>query len=344
MAATTEVLSDSDGSPHVTVASECGGTIVAPLEMEKIDDNEDIKCSCVCVFSRLRLLFCPIRRWETIKEHGNEADIVIEVLPDAFRMLYYLYFFFFLTVGYFVTVTWSDLDLEDNPILNRFGSNNACIYFDDPPFNLFGSTLWFPAQILFIFFETFDYVRVYGHYAKEDEDEEHPITKGFLVYYTISTVIETISAVCFAQVFATSPREHIYMHTYPFIMLEYTFFFLVLKRFLYLRQVELVGWYWVLYVVVFAISTLIMMVLGISNLHGARLFETHPWTGPLASYNPWTWLAVFAPLISHVFLVDKLDTVVFTVNRKFMETKVPSLSPKIQSLKSESKPKEFPTV
>merc|ERR1719300_1407346 len=103
-------------------------------------------------------------------------------------MLFYIYFTFFLMVGVFVTKTFSDVyDPEDNPVLNRFGTNNICVYFDDPPFNLIASTLWFPSQIMLLSFDLFDFIRVRDHYL--ETNDQYPITKGFYVYYTITTII-----------------------------------------------------------------------------------------------------------------------------------------------------------
>jgi len=258
-------------------------------------------------------MFCPIRRWETVYKKCGDAETHCELHPEAFRMLFYIYFIWFVICGYIVTMTWSDFDPEDNPILNRFGINNVCVLFDDPPFSLFASTLWFPAQILLLSFELFDYIRVRDHYL--DGDDRYPVSKGFFVYYTISTAIESLSVVCFGQVFATSPTEHIYMHTWPFTMLLITLWLMVLKRFLYLMKIRVLPWYGFLYVFLLAISTAIMLSLQIPNLYGAKLWETHPWTNYLAKYNPWELLSIGGPLVIYAVIGKKLDTVVLTLSR-----------------------------
>jgi len=282
--------------------------------LHDLDKEMEQKGLVSCIRSRLRLLFCPIRRWETVYKKCGDAETHFEIHPEAFRMLFYIYFTWFLIAGFIVTMTWSDFDPEDNPVLNRFGTNSPCVYFDDPPFALFASTLWYPAQILLTSFELFDYIRVRDHYL--DGDDRYPVSKGFFVYYTISTVFESISVICFGQIFATSPTEHIYMHTWPFIMLMFTMWLLVLKRFLYLRKVNIVPWYGSLYVFALAISTAIMLGNAIPNLYGARLWETQPWTNYLAKYNQWTLLSVGGPLVIYAVIGKELDTVVFTMNRK----------------------------
>ena len=258
-------------------------------------------------------MFCPLQRWETVYKECGDAETHFEVHPEGFRMLFYVYFIFFFILANVISSNWGDLDLEDNPIFNRFGSNNPCVYFDGPPVSLFASTLWFPGQILLLLFEVFDFLRIRDHYL--DGDDRYPISKGFFIYYSISTVIEIIAVVCFSQIFATSPYEHIYMHSIPYYVLICALWLMVLKRFLYLRKVRIVPWYGVFYVILLCISSLIMMGLGIPNLFGARLWESHPWTATLAVYNPYTTLCTFGPLIIYAVIGQELDTLVFTVNR-----------------------------
>ena len=177
-------------------------------------------------------MFRPIRKWETsLNEHGD-AKCVIEISPDAFRMCWCLYLVCFFALATFITTKFAATDFEDNPILNRFGTNSICVMLDDPPFSLFGWTLWFPATMLALAFEFFDYIRVHDHY--HDEDAQYPITKGFFTYYSISTAVESLSTVVFAQVFATSPTEYMYMHTWPYFAWSLPCLWsIILKRFLY---------------------------------------------------------------------------------------------------------------
>merc|ERR1711920_365764 len=156
------------------------------------------------------------------------------------------------------------------------GYNNICIMFDDPPFSYMGSTLWFPETMLLLSFEVFDYIRVHDHYI--DGDDRYDISRCFITYYTLSTILESISIVIFAQVFATSPREHLHIHTWPYLGLLYSLWLIVLKRFLYRYRVSATPCYSVLFVILLGISTVIKCVLDSANLYGARLWETYDWT------------------------------------------------------------------
>jgi len=260
-------------------------------------------------------MFCPIRRWETVLKECGDTETHFEVFPESFRICFTVYFLCFCAIAIFVTVNFGTTDMTDNPVLNRFGYNNVCVMFDDPPFAIFGSTLWFPATILLMSFEFFDYIRVYDHYY--DRDEDYPISKGFLVYYTISTVFESASVILFTQIFATSPTEHIYMHTLPFLMFMFAFWLIALKRFLYLRIVGIVPRYGHVWIVICALSTSIHFSQIAANLYGARLWERHPWTKPPISANVYLWFfaVMVAPVIIYGVIGREIDTVKVTLNR-----------------------------
>ena len=141
---------------------------------------------------RLKQLFCPIRRWETVRREDRASHTVIEISPDALRMCWCLYSICFFAFATFITVQFAATDFNDNPIINRFGLNTTCVMLDDPPSALFGSTMWFPATMLLLSFEIFDYIRVRDHL--HDEDAQYPVTKGFLSYYRVSTIAECLSS------------------------------------------------------------------------------------------------------------------------------------------------------
>ena len=267
------------------------------------------------VLARLKLLFCPIRRWNTLTKDGGSVETSIELFPEAFRMCFYLYFFVYLLLATLMTTQFAETDLNDNPVINTFGWNNECVMFDDPPFSYMAATLWWPATILLLSFEVHDYIRVYDHYHVLDH--AHPISKSFLVYYSVSTALECIAVICFAQVFATSPTENIYMHTWPYIFLLQIFWLLILKRFLYLRKVSIVSWHGLLYLVVCGVSTCIKVGMYIPNLYGARLWETYPWTRTLNQINDPLYLLMTGggPMLIYGFIGSELDTIVLTLTR-----------------------------
>ena len=262
------------------------------------------------------MLFGPIRRWETVCDENGTTKIVMEICADAFRMCHSMYLIIFFALSIFVTVEFAETDFNDNPVINRFGNNSICVMLDDPPFALFGSTLWFPATMLWLSFEIFHFIQVYDHY--HDENAQYPITRGFFIYYKISTVLESLSTIVFAQIFATSPTEYIYMHTWPyFAWIVFGLWAIILKRFLYYWKLHELPWYVFVWVGMCGISAIIFLMLFIPNLHGAKLWETYPWTGTLGGINNRIFfiLFLFGPPIIYGFFDVKSDTVVVTLKR-----------------------------
>lgn len=273
----------------------------------------------------MKQIFYPIKDFKTTF-NDKTGDGVTEIIlcPEAFRMCYYVYFILFLFVAIAISSTWAETDLDDNPIINRFGSNNLCIYLDDPPFSTFGLTLWFPALMLLLSYEILDFVRMYDHYLDTGSDKMH---RAFYIYYCLSTAVEMISVIVFPQVFATSPTENIYVHSMPYFMLLYALWFIAMKRFLYLWRVNWFEqkdpsiWYMsCVYVALSAVTVVIKMVTGISNLFGAKLYEYDSWDewlGPIVEFNGnfYLFLNLLCPLIIYGIIGAEMDTLVITINR-----------------------------
>ena len=227
-------------------------------------------------------------------------------------MWFYLYFIVFAAIAAFVTINYSDLDFNDNPVINRFGANSICVMFDLPPFSLFGSTLWFPAVVLLLSFEVFDFIRFQDHYLCDDrhaddhDDKDHYfITNCFYVYYTASTLVESSAVILFAQIFATAPTEHLYMHTWPYLMFTFGFYLLILKRFLYLWKVGIVHkWYSVLWMALLSVSTVYKFVYMLLTLYGIELYSMYPWMAVVEEVNShlWHFMTLIAPPIIYGFI------------------------------------------
>jgi len=314
---------------HVVAGTNNISSTIEALEIELEGDNnqENATCSWLCIRSRLKMLFCPIRRWETVYKECGDEETHLEVFPESFRICFVVYFLWFGAFATFITVMFGNTDFTDNPIFNTFGENSICVMFDDPPFSIFGSTLWFPAVVMLLAFEFFDYIRVREYYhdhlrAKEDDDDDYPITKGFFVYYTTTTVFESLSTILFSQVFATSPTEHLFMHSWPYLILTFSFFSIALKRFLFLWKTDIVPWYGITWIILCALSTLIYFIPILANLYGARLWEKYPWiVAQIVAFNGYFWginMVLLAPIVVYGTIGMKIDTVevVLYLNRK----------------------------
>ena len=91
---------------------------------------------------------------------SDRATYLIMV-PEAFRIWFYIAFISLILLGIFVTQTFGDIDYNNNPIINNFGANNLCIFFDVPPFTYFGAFLYLFVLQLILIYEVLDIFRVY---------------------------------------------------------------------------------------------------------------------------------------------------------------------------------------
>jgi len=245
----------------------------------------------------------------------------MEIFPEALRFLYNVYVMCFFVLSTAVTVIWAATDFEDNPVINTFGINSICVMMDDPPFSLFGSTLWWPATALLIAFETFDYIRIWDHYKDKDPTYD-PVGPYFMIYYTVTTAFECLATVIFGQIFATSPTEHLYMHVWPYFIFLISLWTIVLKRYLYLHRVRhCVPAYGYAHVVFCFVNMAIFLSINIANLHGARLWESHPWTNSVSRFNNPLMgvLNLVVPIVVYSVMDIDTDFVKLTLDRCELE-------------------------
>jgi len=109
-----------------------------------------------------------------------------------------------------VAVNFRVVNLKDNMIIKRYGANSICVFIDDPPFNLFAATLYFPVGAMFCMFALTKYWRTHVSFT---EERIGACTKNFLL---ACCVFEVITAIVFIQSFATSPMENELVHALPY--------------------------------------------------------------------------------------------------------------------------------
>ena len=274
--------------------------------------------------SRCYYLFCPIRRYETILSESDDMGVMLEIHPEAIRWVHNLFIMCFFVFATFVSMMWAGIDFSDNPVINMLGSNSICVMMDDPPFSLFGSTLWWPATILCLAFEILDYIRIHDHY--HDKDAEYPLSRGFVMYYRISTAWECLTCIVFAQIFATSPVEYKYMHVWPYFAFLTSWVCIALKRYLYLRHVREAPKYGGIHVFICFITTFIFLLIYVPNLHGARLWESYPWTTTVGSINnPLMGITTLVtPILLYGYICPNCKSVVVSFNRRVCKTGTPN--------------------
>lgn len=273
-------------------------------------------------FERVRRIFVPIHVSKTVyKDEDGETHIIIS--PESLLILFYLYFWTFLALAFFITITYSDIDYEDNPIINTYGRNNLCLYFDYKPFNYIGVTGFIPCMLIILSYEILDNFRVYDSFVDKN------ISRKFYVFYRYCTIFEIISFIFVCQVFATTPFESIYMHSIPYFMFILALWSLAFKRFLYLNKTNYFKNYYkfswlyylgVIYVIVLLINVMVIISIGLPDLFGARIHKNKnfQWTADLLDINGEIHLVTcnVIPVFTNFLIAKDMDVIKLTVNRK----------------------------
>ena len=167
--------------------------------------DDPIKTS---VRNRFELLFKPIyfiRNIRANRKDLSDTSLHMIVIPDAFRMWFNITFLCFTLLGIIVSHLGGNLDLENNPILHRFGYNNICVYFDDPPFVYFAAFLWTFIFLILVCYEMTDFYRIYDSH----KDNDGILNKCEYNCYKICNIYESISFALFIQVFAVQSRQNL---------------------------------------------------------------------------------------------------------------------------------------
>lgn len=232
-------------------------------------------------------------------------------------MWFYFGLLIYTMIAIIVTLTWTDLDFNDNPVINRFGNNNICIFFDLAPFSDFGAALWLPQVFTLLAWEWLDHGRVYGDYLA------NKISCKIYCSYTAVTIFESLAICFFTQITATTPFENIYLHTIPWITLTFALWTIAFKRFLYFEKFQFhrngvlnpqimscLGW---LYIVLMLITVIIKNSCNIPNLFEAYLWKRDglEWTATLSSVNDKVYvvLVLFCPMAFYFVFAKDLPSV-----------------------------------
>lgn len=290
-------------------------------------EKEDI---CKNVVKRLDVLFRPILFVGSRSSTSYTEDTThLIVRPEAFRMWFYIGFWIYCGIAFLVALIWADIDVNDTPILHRFGANNICIYFDYPPFSHFGATLWVPQVINLLLYNVFDFFRVYDEYqeCKVSKRTENVITKTFLTIYFVCSCYEAFATIFFLQITATTPFENMYLHSFPFILLIISLWIMSVKHFFYYVKSGFLKKYYhhwfyylgIVYIAILGITAVIKLCLTGPNLFEAYLWkrEGFEWTQPFSAVNDriYTLAVTVAPILVYFIFAPRLRAVTIKLGR-----------------------------
>ena len=306
-----------------TVARPNPNPITHPKSLLKrhvdVQKDKTIDLHNIPLTERFILLFKPIYRIKTIDEKSDDAKTQIIIVPEAFRMLFYAAFMGFLALGYVITSSSGNLDLDSNPIIDRFGTNNMCIYFDEKPFIYISSFLYIFLLMILLAYEATEWYRVFDAWR-----DDKLIRTCTYVLYCICSTLEIISYIYFVQVFAVRPKDNIFVHTLPYYAFVLALWLMSFKHAVYFYDIRILEsrilhFLLCIYIFLMLFTVFGKIVIGGPNLFGAKLWEQdgYEWTPTFSSINGslHLFLTIPCPVIMYFLIIEKLDKITITINR-----------------------------
>ena len=287
----------------------------------------NIKNKTIC--ERITILLKPFIDYRNDDASG---EFSITVVPESLRTYFYIEFWIFCFIGIITThsaSSWNGFSRTSNPILDTFGNNNICIYFDNPPFSYFGAALFVPIILTGVLYLFVDLNRVYFSM----KNPKYPnITPLFYKLYKYTTIFITFSMAFFIQVFATQPTQNMAIHWIPFGILQWAMWLMGIQHYLYFLKMDIIRrdsknyWCGIVYLIAMGITVVIKFSMDLANLGGAKLWEPqdqYGWVKDLASINDAAFMftVTICPFFIYLIFVDNLDHVRFAI-KSIMSTSI----------------------
>lgn len=224
----------------------------------------------------------------------------LELTVEKLRMRGYIGFWVVVLVGVVLTkANYTEAQLADSLLVQVFGYNNICVYFDFSPSNRVLPVLWAFTLVFLLTYIVAHWLQMRG------EVDAKLLTPA--VYRTLSGLkgFEAITLIVFTNIFAVSPHSPpdatLWIHTTPFFLLQFGMVSLAMSNTLhgiksgYWRRLGLPDWFFTaakVYCGLFALVVLFKVPYGAMAM--ANL--------PADSWAP-EWLQFTAWIMDHVFLL-----------------------------------------
>lgn len=143
----------------------------------------------------------------------NKKELTITINPEILRFYAFGFFWMMTIVAIPLTLIFNPDTLEDNPILEYFGVNNICVFFDTMPARGVLPTLWPISMVCFFLYYMTTFLQQYAFY------KDRLIGTIMFISRSISIGIGILAIFYFSTIFAIPPEESILQHSIPFLCL-----------------------------------------------------------------------------------------------------------------------------
>jgi hypothetical protein len=214
------------------------------------------------------------------RRSSNDGDISFVV--EEFRVAGYAGFWLVVLTGVVLTRLYGGVDMGQTVLMQVFGYNNICVYFDFAPATYVLPFLWAVTLVMLLCYLGAQWLQMRGEVA------EGALSPGLYRLLTRLKLFEGTMFAAFSTVFAVQPEawnHTLFIHTAPFIMLQIGLVSLALSNTVhgiksgYWSSLALPSWFIPgakAYVVIFAVIVSFKIPLVINALAGGALWDHTP--------------------------------------------------------------------
>jgi len=258
----------------------------------------------------------------TKRKPSEENDLTFVV--EKIRLVGYAGFWVVVLAGIFLTKTFGNVDLQHTVLMQVFGYNNICVYFDHPPSTYVLPLLWAITFVLLLSYMTAHWLQMRA------EVRAGMLSRRLYLILSNLKLFEAFTMAAFSTSFAVQPDawdRSLYIHTVPFFLLQIGLVSLAMSNTLhgiksgYWRRLELPAWFEPAakaYVVIFALVVCFKIPAAINAMAGSPWWEQSAGFIGVAHIFDLLFLicAAIIPIVKAAYFVwvkgDKLEVVRLT--------------------------------
>ncbi len=253
--------------------------------------------------------------WLAINKKIDEKNkkIIWEINPEGIRLYAYLCFWLLVAIGAWLTINYSNVDFQNNPLFHMFGYNNICILFDAYPSTYVLPSIWVINFLLLTSYIIASWLRIYEAYLVLK------VTTLDFTLFSISSGIELISIILFTTVFSITPEESMFFHIGPFTFLILALSLLSIKNYIYYNRVanltkneNLLG---SIYLVIHLFASIAKITMQINGLSGDYFYDTMAYVEFHQLIDRlWMITAAVIPIYISIKLRNRISNLVYSTN------------------------------
>ena len=240
----------------------------------------------------------------------KNKKIIWEINPEGVRLYAYLCFWLLVIIGAWLTIKYSNVDFQNNPLFHMFGYNNICILFDAYPSTYVIQSIWVINYLLLTCYIITSWLRIYEGYLISI------VTNLDFTLFSISSGIELISIILFTTVFSVTPEESMFFHIGPFTFLILALSLLAIKNYIYYNRIadltkneKILG---LLYLAIHLFASLFKISMQINGLSGDYFYNTMAYVGFHQFIDRlWMVTAALLPIYFSLRLRNRISNLVY---------------------------------